>query len=231
MKILNLASFLSLQNAALAQEITNDEKLSISAIEDYNLLNSTFLKCEVGSLNIILTLIAQECQSCQKEFLDELDSAYLYSESNLDEDDIFQIVDFLKECNLIIIDNSYENHIDRSNIESLLALISKRYNIKIININKEILNFKEKALNELKLYNSFNGVVILKIKNSKGFLGSSYFAAINNLKDGETYNIISPSININSTFKIDKNLKGTVAILNKDNKNSYIYEIAKISKV
>lgn len=230
MKILSLAAFLSLQNPALAQKFAEDEKIIISAIEDYKLKNSTFLKCEAGSLNIILALLAKKISS-QKEFFQELDEAFLYSEANLDEEDIEELGQFLEDCELIIIDSSYKEHKDRKNIESLLAIISQAYKIKIISTDEEELKFKEESLEELKLYDSFNGITLLKLKEAQGFLGSRYFATINNLQDGESYNIISPSLNVKATFKIDENLKGSVAILEENNKNSYIYEIAKISKV
>lgn len=231
MKILSLASFLSLQNPALAEKFAEDEKVILSAVEDYKLKNSFFLKCEAGSLNIILALIAQKISKSQKEFFEELDEAFLCSEANLDEEDINELITFLEKCELIIIDSSYKKHKDRKNIESFLAIIAQVYKLKIINTDEEELTFKEEELEELKLYDSFNGITLLKLEEAQGFLGSKYFATINNLQDGEFYNIISPSLNVKATFKIDENLKGSVAILKENNKDSYIYEIAKISKV
>ncbi|NLY03324.1 MAG: hypothetical protein GXZ15_00530 [Campylobacter sp.] len=220
MKILNLISYISFQSPELFEKFKDDEILTISPLTDPNLDN--FIKCEIGSLSYVLAMIASEIST---EFSD-FDTGLLSGESSVGEEEIPEILEFIKDLDYVLIDeNAIKFHADKVNMEHFLNLIAK--DAQILGLNGSKIEFKNTKFNELKELQSFDGAVVLKHTKNLNFVGGPYFSMSSKLKDGDEVEISG----VKRVFKLDKNLKGTVALLGVESVNSYIYEVAKFSKV
>ena len=100
MKILSLASKLSLQSPKLIDKFKNDEIMVISPLDDS--INANFIKCEIGAISYALALIGLEF-GFGGEFWDGLDCGELSGESNIGEEELPSICEFIKNCDICVI--------------------------------------------------------------------------------------------------------------------------------
>ena len=227
MKIFNITPNLSFQNPDLAAKFHNASFLTLSPMEDEKLQNNIFVKCEISSEAYVLMMIASEiCKDLENE-----DIGFLSGESSVGEEEIEEIVDFLKDANFIIADENMLNfHKDKDNIKALLNLIASNFNLKIIDSAGNKLDFNSANLGELKELDNFDGAVVYKHTKDDEFKGGNYFKIVSKVKDGELVTIKSKNLNITKTFKFDKNLKGTIAFLGVKNLDNYAFEVVKTHK-
>lgn len=227
MKIFNITPNLSFQNPDLAAKFHNASFLTLSPMEDEKLQNNIFVKCEISSETYVLMMIASEiCKDLENE-----DIGFLSGESSVGEEEIEEIVDFLKDANFIIADENMLNfHKDKDNIKALLNLIASNFNLKIIDSAGNKLDFNSANLGELKELDNFDGAVVYKHTKDDEFKGGNYFKIVSKVKDGELVTIKSKNLNITKTFKFDKNLKGTIAFLGVKNLDNYAFEVVKTHK-
>lgn len=227
MKIFNITPNLSFQNPDLAAKFHNASFLTLSPMEDEKLQNNIFVKCEISSEAYVLMMIASEiCKDLENE-----DIGFLSGESSVGEEEIEEIVDFLKDANFIIADENMLNfHKDKDNIKALLNLIASNFNLKIIDSAGNKLDLKNAFLGELKELDNFDGAVVYKHTKDDEFKGGNYFKIVSKVKDGELVTIKSKNLNITKTFKFDKNLKGTIAFLGVKNLDNYAFEVVKTHK-
>lgn len=227
MKIFNITPNLSFQNHDLAAKFHNASFLTLSPMEDEKLQNNIFVKCEISSEAYVLMMIASEiCKDLENE-----DIGFLSGESSVGEEEIEEIIEFLKNADLIIVDENMLNfHKDKDNIKALLNLIASNFNLKIIDSAGNKLDFNSANLGELKELDSFDGAVVYKHTKDDEFKGGSYFKIVSKVKDGELVTIKSKNLNITKTFKFDKNLKGTIAFLGVKNLDNYAFEVVKTHK-
>lgn len=221
MRVLNLVPFLSFQSMELFSKFKDGEILTISPLSDPNL--ESFIKCEIGSLSYVLAMIAAELEPEIYDF----DTGELSGESSVGEEEIPEILEFIKRLDYILVDeNALNFHFDKASVLAFLNLIASKSGAKILGLNGEI-NLDSSKFSELKELPNFDGAVVLKHEKDDKFVGGPYFMASSKLKDGDEVDILG----VRRTFKLDKNLKGTVALLGTPKVDSYIYEIAKFSKV
>lgn len=227
MKIFNITPNLSFQNPDLAAKFHNASFLTLSPMEDEKLQNNIFVKCEISSEAYVLMMIASEiCKDLENE-----DIGFLSGESSVGEEEIEEIVDFLKDANFIIADENMLNfNKDKDNIKALLNLIASNFNLKIIDSAGNKLDFNSANLGELKELDNFDGAVVYKHTKDDEFKGGNYFKIVSKVKDGELVTIKSKNLNITKTFKFDKNLKGTIAFLGVKNLDNYAFEVVKTHK-
>lgn len=227
MKIFNITPNLSFQNPDLAAKFHNASFLTLSPMEDEKLQNNIFVKCEISSEAYVLMMIASEiCKDLENE-----DIGFLSGESSVGEEEIEEIIEFLKDADLIIADENMLNfHKDKDNIKALLNLIASNFNLKVIDSYENKLDLKNAFLGELKELDSFDGAVVYKHTKDDEFKGGNYFKIVAKVKDGELVTIKSKNLNITKTFKFDKNLKGTIAFLGVKNLDNYAFEVVKTHK-
>lgn len=227
MKIFNITPNLSFQNPDLAAKFHSASFLTLSPMEDEKLQNNIFVKCEISSEAYVLMMIASEiCKDLENE-----DIGFLSGESSVGEEEIEEIVDFLKDANFIIADENMLNfNKDKDNIKALLNLIASNFNLKIIDSAGNKLDFNSANLGELKELDNFDGAVVYKHTKDDEFKGGNYFKIVSKVKDGELVTIKSKNLNITKTFKFDKNLKGTIAFLGVKNLDNYAFEVVKTHK-
>ena len=230
MKILNLASKLSFQSPFLFDKFANSQILTISPLEDEKLANSKFIKCEIGAQSYVLAMLCAKFE--KSEFFENLDIGFLSGESNVGEEEIDEIYEFINSCNIAIVDENLINfHKDRENIAIFLGILQNKFDLKIINLNNEEFDFKFGALSELKELDEYNGTVIFKHKQDDKFVGGKYFSMVAKIQNDDKVIIKTKNLNLEKTFILDENLKGTVAFLGIDEVLDYNFELARIIKV
>lgn len=221
MKVLNLIPMLSFQSPELFSKFKDDKILTISPLKDPNL--DDFIKCEIGSLSYVLAMIAAEISPEIYDF----DTGELSGESSVGEEEIPEILEFIKTLDYILVDeNALNFHFDKTSVLAFLNLIACKSGAKVLGVNGEI-NLDSSEFTELKELPNFDGAVVLKHNLDDKFVGGLYFMASSKLKDGDVVDIFG----VRRVFKLDRDLKGTVALLGLPKIDSYIYEIAKFNKV
>ncbi|MBQ7270553.1 MAG: hypothetical protein IJR18_02585 [Campylobacter sp.] len=229
MKILNLASILSLQAPSLAKTYANDEILTLSANDD-DAIEGEFIKCEIGAQGYVLAMLCAKFD--EREYFANLDIGFLSGESNVGEEEIDEIYEFLNGCELVIIDeNLLNSHNEAKNIESFLAILQEEFKFEIINLKNEKITPNLNELTELKELEIYDGAVVFKHDKDDKFIGGNYFCMVAKIANGDEVIIKTKNLEIRKKFELNANLKGTIALLGLDKFNGYNYEVAKISKV
>ncbi|MGP1506069.1 MAG: hypothetical protein ACTTIM_01200 [Campylobacter sp.] len=227
MKILDLTSFLKFENRALFESFCNDKILTISPLLSAN----AKIHCEIGALSYVLAMICVGLNLGDDVL--SLDVAYFSGESNVGEEEIDEILDFIREIDTIIVDeNLIKFDENRANFEILLARLAKFSNAKIINLKGEIRNFTNGDLNEFSPLQNYDGAVVFKHTQNSDFIGGKYFCAITKLHDKSLAQISTNSINLQRNFGFDESIRGTIAFLGLQDSpnlaNSPKFELAKI---
>lgn len=221
MKVLNLIpnfSFKGYENAEILSISPFSEKLGES------------VKCEIGAISYVLAMICEKISN--DEFFKGLDVGFLSGESNVGEEEIDEILEFLKECEILLIDqNALKFHTDRQNIENFLAILAKNFNLKILDENAQEIDLKISKFSELKELENFDGAVVFEHNKNLDFIGGNYFSMIAKIKDGDEVEITTKSQKERRIFKLNENLKGTIALLGVSKLENFSFEVAKISKV
>ncbi|NLK65906.1 MAG: hypothetical protein GX282_00300 [Campylobacteraceae bacterium] len=229
MKILNLTPNLSFQAPELVTKFKNAEFLTISPLNS-ELENETHIKCEIGSMSYALALIVQGFS--KDSAIEELDTGFLSGESNVGEEEIEDILEFLDGANLVIVDEEILNHNkDSLNLKFLINAIASNFSLEIVSLNGDKVTLKNTKFSELEELDSFDGAVVFKHTKDDKFVGGNYFCLVAKIKDGDKVRIKAPNLDVVREFKLDKEMRGTVALLGVDKVDSYAYEVVKVSKV
>lgn len=210
-----LVDLLSLNNPILCDKLKKSKNINISCIEDKE-LNATFYKCEIASISFVLALL---CKLAMKEEFKELDEGYLSAESCFGEEEALEVLDFLKQADCIIFDENLKKHKDYENIKYFLKKLSELFELYLIN-SKEIeeeLTIQEN-FNELLELENYDGLVVFNTASCSDILRcSTQFAFIAKVKDNEAIVLKIQNQEFHTVIKIDKELKGTVALFNCQN--------------
>jgi len=136
-----------------------------------------------------------------KEFFDEMDDGYLYSESNFDEFDIETIKNSLEDKNKLILGKDIYSHPRKENILKLANLL-KLANFEVDGINSD-------EIEEVEELDTFDGSVVYVCDGENDeLLVSNQFKIANKIKsdtilvDGKEKKVI-----------LDENLKGVFGIV------------------
>lgn len=235
MKILNFAPLLRLQSPGLTEGFKHAKILSVSPLQD-PYLESELIKCEIGAQNFVLALI---CASfCDEPYFAELDLEYLNGESNVGEEEIEQIAEFLRGgCDALLIDDALiKTHPDAENIKAFLSLIAAEFGVKILSLRGERADLDAQGranLSPLKEPENFDGAVVFKHDSDDRLIGGRYFSMVAKIKGGDRVRIKTPHLNLEKEFILDEELKGTIALLGSGGQGfgGYNFELAEISKV
>ena len=150
-------------------------------------------------------LIYEKADEKTKEFFDELDEGYLYSESNFDEFDIETIKSKLDETNELILGRDIFLHPKKDNILKLANL----FKLIGFSVNESI---DDKEFDEIDELDTFDGAIVYFDEgNDDIILVNNQFKIANKIKSDE--------IQINSQTKkvvLDENLKGVFGIIHQD---------------
>ncbi|MDQ7042122.1 MAG: hypothetical protein Q9M34_01180 [Sulfurimonas sp.] len=194
-------------------------------------ISTQFMKYEPGSEEGIIALLAyyllkDETLSIEaKSFLAELDIAYLEAESNTGEEEFEKISESFNcaKNKVLIVGDDLILHPRAQNIAKICALIQNNYDLSLCftsSIVNEMKMFEdalvEKGLEEVQELPEYNGTVIYNTHGvdtgEKSLYGSAQFANAARISDGDFISISFGEQTVNREFKIDNELKGTIAI-------------------
>lgn len=232
-KTLSLANILSLSNEIMAKNILQNDYKYISYLSDPILGEENHIRCEIGSINYILALLGAFKFKGEKYF-DDLDIGYLSGESNLGEEEIQVLFDWIdnKDNPLknIIIDSSFYSHKDRDLIFTLL----KKFDLNIILADSNYIDLNIKyELKEPTEPDVFDGTVVYfyTSKQTTNIRANSSWLAVAKVSDGDLITLKSnDGYCIKATVELDNSIKGTVALMAVDNLSGYNFKLVKVVK-
>lgn len=226
-------------------------------IEDVlmEVIATQFMKYEPGSEEGVLALLAYhilkdvDLSNDAREFLNDLDLAYLEAESNTGEEEFEEIVQSFENSKnkLLIVGSDVIAHDRAQNIARLCALIENNSEFSFLLAPDEIssteLSWNESEaqskLEEIAELPEFNGTVIYQLNavdtSDESLCGSAQFARAANISDGDFISVSFDGQKIERKFKVKEDLKGTIALnptfdISVDAKR-YKFERAQIKKI
>ncbi len=256
--IISFGSFLAADNVEIQESIIESiaknsaEFIYMHPIDniDLKVYYSQLIKYEVGSEEAVAALLldtfVKESDSNVKSFVDDLDIGYISAESSAGEEEFEEAYErsLSKSNKTIILGRDIFTHERVENIIKILSVIRKYSDINIVCLdenNKNCINqMSNEILEEVEDLHSYNGTVIYRTygeENTDFLIGSESFARIAKIANNDGIFINFSGNKIEKSFKIDKNLYGTIALcaMNNDDSNSlskgYRYKQVKIEKV
>jgi len=233
-----VGSMLSLDDKELFNTIKDSKIALLSVLEDLPLMNSVefFSRYEAGSEEGVAAILMKELLKSTdlpheiRNYFDELDEGYVSAETNIGEEEVEELYVMIKNASkpLIIFGKDMFLNSRAKNISKFINILKKYSDIDI----KCLGNLKTDSLHveEVEELESFDGTVVFEYNSSEGrnlLIGSAQFGVAAKVQDGQAIVVK----NQNREFKLDKKLKGTIALMaNEINEDSYRFKVAKITK-
>ncbi len=223
-----------------ALENSDGTIIYLNAIEDKEMLDISSIssRYECGSEEGVLAILAKEILNDKdiplhvKKFFEDLDEGYISAECNVGEEEIEEINNLCKlsKTPYLYIGSDINNHPRNSNIKKIISLFKE-----FGGFDTNISYSKTEDLEGVEELESFDGSIVYfceSIDNSetKQLIGSAQFAIGAKIHDKENIQIITDNNSYNRIFKLDIDLKGTIALLPGEKCDSYSYKTAKIMK-
>ncbi len=219
MKIISLASLLSLQAPHFVAGHAGDEFFVVSPLEDAALeasvKNARFVKCEIGSLPYVLASAAKV--ALEGEFWEDLDEGELEGESNVDKEEIEELCAAFTDAEFCVVGEEAWEGANAGFARETLRLLCEFYGVKAVGVDGEPFDLSGGKLAPLKELGNFDGAVVFTHPGASEFRGGAYFAAAAKLADGAQIAVKTRWGAVNATFKLDHALKGTIAFLGDSN--------------
>ncbi|MFK5881595.1 MAG: hypothetical protein QM482_05225 [Sulfurospirillum sp.] len=245
-----IMGFMPSREEKLLKSLTSDKNIVyLSVIEDKEMANISKLQSryEAGSEEGVLAILAKELfldknidKNTQK-FFKNLDDGYISAESNIGEEELEEIRELYISAKkpLFVLGNDFYTHPRKRNIAKIINLFTKYGNFKIYN-ESDIESIKPDedtyVLQDVAELESFDGSVVyacplINRDEEEQLIGSAQFMLAAKLQDGDEVFVITENAEYQRKFVLDRELKGTVALLPSANGDeSYYYKIAKIIK-
>lgn len=198
-----------------------------------------FGKYEVGSeegvLALLLEFFAIKKDERLDKFLDDLDIGYISAECNIGEEEVSELALHAKgKKPCLVICGDLEFHENADNIARFLSMLSYYGEFLIVYefLDEDIKGEGLQTPDEIEELKSFDGAVVyFTNKDGNLLLGSNQFALSNRLKDKDMVSIKIKDDELKREFRIDDELKGTIGLLQHEAKETYAYEVTKISRI
>jgi NADH-quinone oxidoreductase subunit F len=233
-----IGSMLSIDDKELFQKIKNSKVALISVLEDLPLMSSVEFCCryEAGSEEGVVAILAKELLKDAnlpketKDYFDELDEGYISAETNIGEEEAEELHEMIQKASnpLIVFGKDVFLNSRNENISTFINLISQYCDIEVKCL-KEI-KTKNLHLEEVEELKSFDGTIVFEYNSKENqdlLVGSAQFGVAAKIQDGQQIVVQ----NQNREFKLDKKLKGTIALMaNEVSEDSYRFKVAKITK-
>lgn len=220
---------------ALKTTVENNNAKVVYAhpIEDVAMqgIATQFMKYEPGSEEGVLALLAYyvladaELAQEQREFLEDLDLAYLEAESNTGEEEFEEMIELFANSDkkVLIVGDDLMAHDRAENMARLCGLIEKnsQFSLYVVSNDNNTITASldseiEATLEEIEELPEFNGTVIYHsnplVESDNTLRGSAQFARAAKISDGDFISISFGGQTINREFKVEQELKGTIAL-------------------
>lgn len=256
--IITFGSFLSADNIqiqeAIIQAIAKNkaEFIYMHPIDniDLKVYYSQFIKYEVGSEEgvsaLLLDAFVKKSDEKVKSYIDNLDIGYISAESSAGEEEFEEALEKSqgKFQKTMILGRDIFTHERVENIIKILSILKKYSDLTVVSLDEEyqyIINeIIDENLQEPEELHSYNGTVLYRTygeENTNIIIGSESFARIAKIANDDEIFVNCCEEKIKKSFKIDKNLYGTIALCAMNINDSsclsqgYRYKQVKIEKV
>lgn len=233
-----IGSMISLDDKELFEDIKNSKIALISVLEDLPLMQSVefFSRYEAGSEEGVVAILAKEflkdtnLPKQTKDYFDDLDEGYISAETNIGEEEAEELHVMIKNASkpLIVFGKDMFLNSREENISRFINLLKEYSDIEIKCLRK--LKTDSLHVEEIEELESFDGTVVFEYnsdENAELLIGSAQFGVAAKVQDGQLIVVK----NQNREFRLDKKLKGTIALMaNEVKEDSYRFEVAKITK-
>ena len=237
--IVVVGSMLSLDDKKLFENIKDSRVALLSVLEDLPLMEKVefFSRYDAGSEEGVVAILAKELLKDieiplgDKQYFDELDEGYISAETNIGEEEVEELHAMIQEATAPIIIFGKDIFLNSriKNISKFINLISKYSGIEVKCLGT-LKQTDDSLLEEVEELDSFDGTVIFEYNSNEDnnlLVGSPQFGVAAKVQDGQMVVVE----NQNREFKLDKKLKGTIALMaNEIDENSYRFKVAKITK-
>ncbi len=197
-----------------------------------------FAKYEVGSEEGVLALLLNFCHVKSdgrlEDFLEELDFGYLSAECNFGEEEAEELsLKIQNEKICLFVCKDLEFHQNAQNIAKLLSMIKYYCKFDLVyesfenNISRSNLHTPQ-IIEELQ---SFDGAVVYFVSGDKYLFGSHQFAMSNKIKHEDKVKVRTKQGEFERTFILNEELKGTIGLFEYKPKDTYAYEVCKITRI
>ena len=221
----------------------------LSVIEDNKMANIVKMQSryEAGSEEGVLAILAKELFSGYetdkevKSFFDNMDDGYISAECNVGEEELEDIHALYKNSKnpVLVLGYDFYNHPRRKNIAKILSLFIKYggFKVYIEEVDIDLRSIKKvDTFEDVAELDSFDGTVVYAYPTHNQdkqelLIGSPQFMMAAKINDNDKIFVITENSEYQRRFVLDRELKGTVALLpNMIGDESYYYKIAKIIK-
>ncbi|MBR8463228.1 hypothetical protein KDD93_01385 [Campylobacter sp. faydin G-24] len=233
-KTLSLANFLSLTDMKMAKNVLKNDFKYISCLQDPVFGSENLIRCEIGSINYVLALLCKYTLDLNDEYFHALDDGYLSGECNVGEEEFEELSEWLKDVKNIIIDDSFITHPDNKLIFEFLNLLKTNLSLNVVMVGSDAISVKtDGKLSKLIEPMSFDGSVIYTYLGQvyDELVGGVQFSIVAKLKDGDYVELDALDFKLKRKFRLDINLKGTVALASVSSLDGYNFKLVKVSKV
>jgi len=211
---------------------------------DLKLYCTQFIKYEVGSeegvLSLLLEYFTKKRSDELEEYLSDLDIGYISAESSAGEEEFEEMVERSsnKTTKTIILGEDLFTHERVTNISSMIKVLEEFSGFNIVLLSDIILQANDQ-LEDVAELKSYNGTVAYKYRSSEDefIYGSESFSRVAKISNKDKISLNYKNETIQRTFKLDKNLQGTIALCGVKNDDEsflsqgYRYKQVKIEKV
>jgi len=237
--VIVVGTMLSLDNKELFNDLKDSKVALISVLEDLALMEKVefFSRYEAGSEEGVVAILAKELLKDKelplenKKYFDELDEGYISAETNIGEEELEELYEMIQKASspIIIFGKDVFLNPRIENISKFINLVAKYTDIEVKCLG-ELKQSEISSLEDIEELNSFDGTVIFEYNSDEKndfLVGSVQFGVAAKVQDGQAIVVE----NQNREFKLDKKLKGTIALMaNEIDENSYRFKVAKITK-
>lgn len=212
---------------------------------DLKLFYTQFLKYEVGSeegvLALLLDFFTKNRSASLEKYLNDLDHGYISAESSAGEEEFEEMIErsLDKKTKTIIIGEDLFTHERVENLYSMIKAFEEFTDFNVVILTNDEINPSE-TLEDVEELSSYNGTVIYKYNTEEDdsfVYGSESFARVAKVQDKDNIYLNYGKDSLQKTFKLDKNLQGTIALCGVNEEDAsflsrgYRYKQVKIEKV
>lgn len=212
---------------------------------DLKMFYTQFIKYEVGSEEgicaLLLDTFVKNSDEKTQAFIDDLDVGYISAESSAGEEEFEEIYEKTSASKnaVLLIGDDILNHERIENIIKIICVIKKYSDVKVLAASAKVQEKIDTCINdnleEIEELKSYNGTVVYFCDTKEEdsiLLGSQSFARVAKINDGDDINVLFDAKSISKTFKVDKNMQGTIALINNDNsiEEGYVFKQVKIER-
>lgn len=161
---------------------------------------------EEGVLILLAYFLCKEPSTRLQSIFDKIDIGYLSAETNIGEEELLELKDFIGNDRIdILLTSDFLSHPSNTNILAIFSEIALEKNISCLISNSHPIECGQLPEN--------NGIVVRIMHGEPMLIGSQHFANFTKLTTNDRPTIAHKDFCIQVPFLIDQKMKGTIGLL------------------